>query len=41
MPDADHSRWVKPEDIAETMLFLCGEAAAAISGASIPVYGGV
>jgi NAD(P)-dependent dehydrogenase (short-subunit alcohol dehydrogenase family) len=41
MPDADHSRWVKPEDIAETMLFLCSEAAAAISGASIPVYRGV
>ncbi len=41
MPDADHSRWVKPEDIASMMLYLCSDAAASINGASIPMYGGV
>ena len=41
MPDGKTSRWVKPEDLAETMLFLCSDAAASINGAAIPVYGGV
>ena len=39
MPDADHSRWVAPEQIAELMLFLCSDAGAALNGASIPIYG--
>ncbi|HSB80546.1 MAG TPA: SDR family NAD(P)-dependent oxidoreductase [Candidatus Methylomirabilis sp.] len=39
MPKADHSPWVKPEEIARVLLFLCSEAAREISGASIPVYG--
>ena len=38
-PDADHSRWVKPEQIAEVIRFLCAKESAAISGAHIPVYG--
>ncbi|MGD0385083.1 MAG: SDR family oxidoreductase [Solirubrobacteraceae bacterium] len=38
-PDADHSRWVEPEQIAEVIRFLCAEESAAISGAHIPVYG--
>ncbi len=37
MPAADHSRWVKPEQIAATVRFLCSEEAAAISGAAIPM----
>lgn len=41
MPDADYARWVKPTDIASMMLYLCSDQAAAISGASIPMYGGV
>jgi NAD(P)-dependent dehydrogenase (short-subunit alcohol dehydrogenase family) len=38
-PKADHSRWVAPEAIAQVMLFLASEAAEAINGAAIPVYG--
>ncbi|BCW97532.1 MAG: short-chain dehydrogenase [Armatimonadota bacterium] len=39
MPDADFSRWVRPEALARTILFLVSEEAAPISGACIPVYG--
>jgi NAD(P)-dependent dehydrogenase (short-subunit alcohol dehydrogenase family) len=38
-PDADHSRWVKPEQIADVISFLCSEESVAIGGAHIPVYG--
>ena len=39
MPDADHSAWVDPADIASVMLFLCSDAANVTSGAAVPVYG--
>lgn len=39
MPKADFTRWVKPEAIAEVFLFLASDAASAIHGAAIPVYG--
>ena len=38
-PDADHSRWVRPEEIARVIRFLCSEDSAPTSGAHIPVYG--
>jgi NAD(P)-dependent dehydrogenase (short-subunit alcohol dehydrogenase family) len=38
-PDADVSRWVTPEEMAETILWLGSTAARATSGAVIPVYG--
>jgi NAD(P)-dependent dehydrogenase (short-subunit alcohol dehydrogenase family) len=38
-PDADHSRWVSPEQIARVIRFLCSEDSAPTSGAHIPVYG--
>jgi NAD(P)-dependent dehydrogenase (short-subunit alcohol dehydrogenase family) len=38
-PNADFSKWVKPEQVAEVMLFLVSDESRAISGASIPVYG--
>ncbi len=37
MPNADFSRWVKPEAIADVVLFLASEAARAVQGAAIPV----
>jgi NAD(P)-dependent dehydrogenase (short-subunit alcohol dehydrogenase family) len=39
MPDADHSTWVKPEEIARVIRFLSSDDAAATSGAHVPVYG--
>ena len=39
MPDADFSRWPKPAQIAQVILYLCSEDARLISGASVPVYG--
>ncbi|HEU5110787.1 MAG TPA: SDR family NAD(P)-dependent oxidoreductase [Micromonosporaceae bacterium] len=38
-PNADHTRWVSPAEIADVILFLAGEGSAPVSGASIPVYG--
>jgi NAD(P)-dependent dehydrogenase (short-subunit alcohol dehydrogenase family) len=37
--EADFSKWVKPAEIAATMLFLASEGAAAINGAAIPLFG--
>jgi NAD(P)-dependent dehydrogenase (short-subunit alcohol dehydrogenase family) len=39
MPNADFSRWPKPEEIAQVILFLCSAEAKLIHGAAIPVYG--
>ncbi len=39
MPKADFSKWPKPEEIAQVILFLCGPDAKLIHGAAIPVYG--
>jgi len=41
MPDADFSRWVRPEQLAATIGFLLSDDAQAITGASIPVSGRV
>ncbi len=37
MPDADYSKWPKPQDIARVILFLCSDEAKLIHGAAIPV----
>lgn len=39
MPKADFSRWVKTDDIANVVLFLCSQEAKVITGAAIPTYG--
>ncbi|HVL31061.1 MAG TPA: SDR family oxidoreductase [Solirubrobacteraceae bacterium] len=39
MPDADHSRWVTPQQVATVVRFLCEDASQAVSGAHVPVYG--
>lgn len=41
MPDADFSRWVTPEAIADVIAFLLSDGARAITGAAIPVTGRV
>ena len=38
-PDADHSKWVPPEQIAKVIRFLVSDDSAPTSGAAIPVYG--
>lgn len=39
MPDADAGRWVAPEDLANTILFLASDGARALHGAALPVTG--
>jgi NAD(P)-dependent dehydrogenase (short-subunit alcohol dehydrogenase family) len=41
MPDADFSRWVAPQALADVIAFLASDAACAIHGAAIPVTGRV
>ncbi len=39
MPKADFSRWVSPESIAKTLVWLASSGAGDVSGAVIPIYG--
>jgi NAD(P)-dependent dehydrogenase (short-subunit alcohol dehydrogenase family) len=39
MPDADHSAWVSPADLAAVILFLASGPARAVTGALVPVVG--
>ena len=37
MPDADPSKWARPESIAQTLIFLASKEASQINGALIPI----
>jgi NAD(P)-dependent dehydrogenase (short-subunit alcohol dehydrogenase family) len=39
MPDADFSKWVAPEDLANVICFLASDAARAVHGVLLPVAG--
>lgn len=39
MPKADFTKWVKTDQVARVIRWLCSEEADPISGAAIPVYG--
>jgi NAD(P)-dependent dehydrogenase (short-subunit alcohol dehydrogenase family) len=41
MPKADFAKWVTPQELAEVILFLIGDAASAVTGALLPVSGRV
>jgi len=38
MPNADFTKWVKPEDLANVVLFLSSDEAKTITGAAIPTF---
>jgi NAD(P)-dependent dehydrogenase (short-subunit alcohol dehydrogenase family) len=39
MPDADVTRWVHPDAVADVVVFLASEAACAVNGAAVRVFG--
>jgi len=39
MPQADPSKWVRPEHVASLILWLASEGASQTTGAAIPIYG--
>jgi NAD(P)-dependent dehydrogenase (short-subunit alcohol dehydrogenase family) len=41
VPGADYSKWVTPENVAQTVLFLASEASDAVTGTTIKIYGKV
>jgi NAD(P)-dependent dehydrogenase (short-subunit alcohol dehydrogenase family) len=41
MPKADPTKWVTPKDLAAVILFLASDEASAVTGALVPVTGGV
>lgn len=40
-PDAKNALWTTPEEIAETISFLCSEGGGMLNGARLPLYGSV
>ena len=41
MPKADFSKWVRPQSVANAILFLVSEEAGEINGARLPVFGAI
>lgn len=40
-PKADPRKWVRPDELASVIVFLCSPAASGVTGAAIPVFGRV
>lgn len=40
MPSADHTKWVKPEQVAALLWYLCSPEGAVLNGVIIPLSGG-
>jgi NAD(P)-dependent dehydrogenase (short-subunit alcohol dehydrogenase family) len=38
-PNADYSKWVQPEEIAQAILYLASDAARSVNGTSLNMYG--
>jgi len=38
-PNADFSKWVRPEQVASLLVFLAADSASQVSGAEITIYG--
>jgi NAD(P)-dependent dehydrogenase (short-subunit alcohol dehydrogenase family) len=41
MPDEDSKKWVRPEEIADLICYLCSDAGGAITGTTLKAYGGM
>jgi NAD(P)-dependent dehydrogenase (short-subunit alcohol dehydrogenase family) len=41
MPHDDFTRWVKPENIADIICYLCSDAASDVTGTTIKAFGGM
>lgn len=41
MPGDDHSRWVKPSEIADLIVWLCSEAGRSFSGTTVRAFAGI
>jgi NAD(P)-dependent dehydrogenase (short-subunit alcohol dehydrogenase family) len=41
MPNADFAKWVRPQELAEVILFLVSDAASGVTSALVPVSGRV
>jgi NAD(P)-dependent dehydrogenase (short-subunit alcohol dehydrogenase family) len=41
MSNADFKKWVTPQELTEVILFLASDAASAVTGALVPVSGGI
>ena len=39
MPNADFSKWVRPQAIADLIVWLAGDTGREVNGAAIPIYG--
>jgi NAD(P)-dependent dehydrogenase (short-subunit alcohol dehydrogenase family) len=41
MPNEDFTKWVKPENIADIICYLCSDAASDVTGTTIEAFGGM